>query len=208
MTISTKVDLKINKMTKAQYEAITPNPNEIYIIVDDLGITSQDIIEALGYTPYNASNPDGFIKTVNDTYPDREGNVELYIPDEVTEATVSNWGFTKNIGTVTSVNGELPDREGEINITIPDVSGKEDVSNKVTSISAQSTNTQYPSAKCVYDIVGDIETALNTINSGTTNSGSGSGQGSNEGDNTGGGDVGARDDEDIGGENEPNHSDE
>lgn len=28
---------------------------------------------------------------------------------------------------------------------------KEDVSNKVTSLSSSSTDTQYPSAKCVYD---------------------------------------------------------
>ena len=35
--------------------------------------------------------------------------------------------------------------------------------NKVTSISADSTDTQYPSAKCVYDIVGDIETLLSEI---------------------------------------------
>lgn len=40
---------------------------------------------------------------------------------------------------------------------------KQDKSNLVTSISAQSTNTQYPSAKCLYDIVGDIESLLSTI---------------------------------------------
>lgn len=40
---------------------------------------------------------------------------------------------------------------------------KQDKSNLVTSISAQSTDTQYPSAKCVYDIVGDIESLLSTI---------------------------------------------
>lgn len=44
------------------------------------------------------------------------------------------------------------------------LSDKEDTSNKVTSISSSSTDTQYPSAKCVYDMVGDIETALDTIN--------------------------------------------
>lgn len=38
--------------------------------------------------------------------------------------------------------------------------------NKVTSLSSSSTDTQYPSAKCVYDIVGDIETALQTLNTG------------------------------------------
>lgn len=35
--------------------------------------------------------------------------------------------------------------------------------NKVTSISSSSTDTQYPSAKCVYDIIGDIETLLAAI---------------------------------------------
>ena len=35
--------------------------------------------------------------------------------------------------------------------------------NLVTFISAQSTDTQYPSAKCVYDIVGNIETLLAAI---------------------------------------------
>ena len=44
--------------------------------------------------------------------------------------------------------------------------GKENASNKVTSISSASTDTQYPSAKCVYDIVGDIETLLTTLDIG------------------------------------------
>ena len=46
------------------------------------------------------------------------------------------------------------------------IAGKnlETANNKVTSISSSSTDTQYPSAKCVYDLVGDIATALNTIN--------------------------------------------
>lgn len=39
----------------------------------------------------------------------------------------------------------------------------EKTENKVTSISIQSTDNQYPSAKCVYDIVGDIESVLNAI---------------------------------------------
>ena len=44
--------------------------------------------------------------------------------------------------------------------TIPSVTGKEDTANKVTSLSSSSTDTEYPSAKCVYDIVGDVESAL------------------------------------------------
>ena len=46
---------------------------------------------------------------------------------------------------------------------IPDVTGKENTSNKVTSLSSSSTDTQYPSAKAVYDLVGDIETLLAAI---------------------------------------------
>jgi hypothetical protein len=47
--------------------------------------------------------------------------------------------------------------------SVPSVSGKEDTANKVTSLSAQSTDTQYPSAKCVYDIIGDVETLINAL---------------------------------------------
>ena len=44
---------------------------------------------------------------------------------------------------------------------------KQDVANLVTSLSASSTDTQYPSAKCVYDLVGDVESLLSNINSGS-----------------------------------------
>ena len=41
--------------------------------------------------------------------------------------------------------------------------GFENTNNKVISISSASTNEQYPSAKCVYDIVGNIQTLLAQI---------------------------------------------
>lgn len=44
-----------------------------------------------------------------------------------------------------------------------DTSNFEVKTNKVTSIDAQSTNDQYPSAACVYTIVGNIEATLNAI---------------------------------------------
>ena len=42
---------------------------------------------------------------------------------------------------------------GKADTSIQDVSGKEDKTNKVTSLSSSSTDTQYPSAKCVYDYI-------------------------------------------------------
>lgn len=38
--------------------------------------------------------------------------------------------------------------------------GLEDLTNKVTGLSSLSTDTQYPSAKCVWDMIGDVESAL------------------------------------------------
>lgn len=46
------------------------------------------------------------------------------------------------------------------------LSGKESLSNKVTTLSISSTDTQYPSAKCVYDIIGDVETLLANLDNG------------------------------------------
>ena len=43
------------------------------------------------------------------------------------------------------------------------LSAKEDTSNKVTSISSSSTDTQYPSAKAVYTQIGNIEAILDQI---------------------------------------------
>lgn len=48
----------------------------------------------------------------------------------------------------------------------PDLSVYESSSNKVVSISSASTDTQYPSAKCVYDIIGNLETILTTLDVG------------------------------------------
>ena len=39
--------------------------------------------------------------------------------------------------------------------------------NKVVAIDQNSTDTQYPSAKCVYDLVGDIESLLTALDVGS-----------------------------------------
>lgn len=43
------------------------------------------------------------------------------------------------------------------------VTGLQETSNLVTSLTSSSTDAQYPSAKCVYDLIGDIETLLAAI---------------------------------------------
>lgn len=48
------------------------------------------------------------------------------------------------------------------------ITGKnlETANNKTTTLSSSSTDTQYPSAKCVYDIIGNLETILTTLDIG------------------------------------------
>lgn len=60
------------------------------------------------------------------------------------------------------VNGTAltPDANKAVNITVPSVSGKEDTSNKVTSWSATTTNTHYPSEKLVKDSLDAKQAAL------------------------------------------------
>ena len=71
-------------------------------------------------------------------------------------------------GTVAGTE-KLPVSDTEYITPAQIVAGKENSSNKVVSLSSSSTDTQYPSAKCVYDIVGDIESVLDAIINGTNN---------------------------------------
>lgn len=69
--------------------ALQPNDN-ISELQNDVGyitgITSTDVTTALGYTPYDASNPNGYtsnvgtVTSVNSISPDANGNVSLTIP--------------------------------------------------------------------------------------------------------------------------------
>lgn len=72
------------------------------------GITSSDVTTALGYTPYNSSNPSGYtsnvgtVTSVNNTSPDGNGNVALTIPTvgdgtiTLTQGGVTKGSFTTN----------------------------------------------------------------------------------------------------------------
>lgn len=59
------------------------------------GITSSDVTTALGYTPYNATNPNGYtsnvgtVTSVNNTQPDSNGNVTITIPDTATWGNIT-----------------------------------------------------------------------------------------------------------------------
>jgi hypothetical protein len=70
-------------------------------------------------------------------------------------------GVSMNGSTVTVTDGVAI--LGTVITAHQDISGKESTSNKVQSVSSSSTHDQYPTAKCLYDLVGDIETLLAAI---------------------------------------------
>lgn len=94
-----------------------------------------------------------------------QGTTKFLREDGSWQVPPSGGGGEVNTIESISVNtvAQTPDANKNVDITVPDVSGKEDSSNKVTSLSSSSTDTQYPSAKAVYDLVGDIETLLSEI---------------------------------------------
>lgn len=74
-----------------------------------------------------------------------EGYIDLskYVTNSSLNSTLSNYV------TNSSLNNTLTNYELK--------------SNKVTSLSSTSTDNEYPSAKCVYDIIGDVESLLGGI---------------------------------------------
>ena len=94
------------------------------------------------------------------------GAVSLSIPSKTSDLN-NDSGFITDAG-VTSFNGST----GAVTYTAPvtsvngstgAVSGLQTTSNLVTSVSSASTDLQYASAKCLYDLLGDVESLLANI---------------------------------------------
>lgn len=83
----------------------------------------------------------------------------FYDSNLVDTARLNNYVLKSNVKdnlTSTDTDKPLSANQGKVLkglIDNVDSTGKEDISNKVASISSNSTDTQYPSAKCLYDIV-------------------------------------------------------
>ena len=82
------------------------------------------------------------IKTINNQSIIGSGNIDI------------GGGSTYSAGSGISISNN------EISV---DTSIIQTTSNKVTSLSSDSTDNQYPSAKCVYDLIGDINSVLSLL---------------------------------------------
>ena len=86
----------------------------------------------------------------------------VYTHGYIYECVVDNAEYSWNRVDVQPVT-DLSSLENRVTAIEDAMPAMQTTSNLVTSISSSSTNTQYPSAKCVYDIVGNIETLLQGV---------------------------------------------
>lgn len=119
--------------------AIQPNDN-VSDLTNDVGyitgITGSDVTTALGYIPYNATNPNNYISRtgISATTPISYNNSTGIV-------SVASGHQIPTTEQITLINNAVqPD----------DITNMEVTTNKTTSISTSSTDTQYPSAKAVY----------------------------------------------------------
>ena len=122
--------------------------------VQDLPTTEDGKIYIFLGVAYSATNVE--LRPNHPVYWFKGGRIRLYTD---TEPTVTSFngatGAVTYTAPVTSVNGNT----GAI-------TGLQTTGNLVTSMSSASTDSQYPSAKLLYDTVGDVETILSTLNNG------------------------------------------
>lgn len=142
--LSPGLNVQSGTITQEQYDLLFNSKEAIIGIKIGIDIKFYKKTRTLGTTAY-------FEYEVKDV---ANGNTNVGIThDQIRILDDLSWNFTSVLITRVYTNTQ----------TDTLLSAKENTSNKVTSISSSSTDDEYPSAKCVYDIVGDIETLLSSI---------------------------------------------
>ena len=125
-------------------------------LVDDTSSTNK-FVTSSEKTTWNAKSD------FSGDYEDLTNKPTIPVVPTNVSAFTNDAGYTTNTGTITSVkmNGSTIATSGEADLgtvitSHQDISGKEDKTNKVTSLTSTSTNTEYPSAKAVYDAISGV----------------------------------------------------
>ena len=136
-------------------------------VVEGKGLSTNDFTDALktkldGIESGAQVNKIETIKVNNVTQTITGKSVNISVPTKTSDINNDSGYITKDVNNLTNYYKKTETyTQAETNTLL---NAKENTSNKVTSLSSSSTDTQYPSAKCVYDLIGDINTALDLIN--------------------------------------------
>lgn len=102
-----------------------------------------------------------YVSTVNGS----SGAVTISVPTKTSDLQNDSGFLTSAVTTFNGQSGAVTYSApvSSVNGQTGAVTGLQTTANLVTSVSSSSTDSQYPSAKCLYDMVGDIETLLASI---------------------------------------------
>lgn len=102
-----------------------------------------------------------YVSSVNGS----SGAVTVTVPTKTSDLNNDSGFLTSAVTTFNGQSGAVTYSApvSSVNGQTGAVTGLQTTSNLVTSVSSASTDSQYPSAKCLYDMVGNIETLLASI---------------------------------------------
>lgn len=138
------------------------------------GITSGDVTTALGYTPYNSSNPNGYQANIIETVkvngtaltPSSKA-VNVTVPTKISDLTDDTATYPiDKADTLTGLTASITELnycDGVTSSIQTQLNGKLTTSDIVSSVSSSSTNSKGVGAKLFYDTCGDIETLINAL---------------------------------------------
>lgn len=90
----------------------------------------------------------------------------------VSASTISTVNIVQSVNNVSPISGNvtlsIPSDTSDLTngagyITSSALSGYQTTANLVTSVSSSSTDNQYPSALCLYTLLGDVESLINAL---------------------------------------------
>ena len=145
--------------------------------------TDKDLVNKLYVDTQDKTKQDALvsgtnIKTVNGSSILGSGDISILSSYDNKSINVTSDGKLQTVGIIDTNSGNadklwtgtlvqynaITSKDADTTYIITDDDlGYETTTNKVTSLSSTSTDSQYPTAKCVYDLVGNIETLLSSI---------------------------------------------
>lgn len=159
----TDEDYGINKINYFQYV------DQLNAVVSSIDFENQSV-QFIGTLDDNVWNIEPVRLAFNSELPTKVSQLQNdsgYITSAVTSFNGSTGAVTYS-APVSSVNGQTGAVSIDVGVTSVNgstgaITGLQTTANLVTALSNASTDSQYPSAKCVYDAVGNIESLLSEI---------------------------------------------
>lgn len=160
----TNWSLQINTQKTVSFGNVAGDPYDNSDLAAALNAKQDELTEGTGIDITNNTISNSGVRSV--ATGSTNGTISVNTNGTSADVAVRGLGsaaFTPTTNYATAAQGEKADTA----VQPEDITNMQTTTNLVTSVSAQSTDAQYPSAKLFYDTIGTLESALNNINSGS-----------------------------------------